>query len=462
MRTPLLLPAVLALLNIAPTSRAAERPKPAGEISPRAEVRGTWLTTTGSDALATPAKIADTMRRLREIGLNTVYVECWKNGYTEFPSAALQKAIGITHRINLPDQPKDRDLLRETLLAAHRNGLLEFAWFEYGLVAASKDTQNELRAKKPQWLLRDRSGNEVAPDGMVWMNPVHPEVRAFLLNLILDAALNYDLDGVQLDDHFGWPDNQMGYDDYTKQAYANDHAGLPPPSDSDDAEWVKWRADKVTAFAKELHDTLRKARPNLLISISPAPYPWSLQHHAADWPAWVKSGWMDEYVPQLYRDNYSRVEKEWPEQLALMGVDRKRDLVGGFRIVGAGPDTPWDDLRKMADLVRATGGGGHCWWFGRGVLDVYAKQLTDYYDVETAGPAPHPKRPIDWRPPPIEGEKQLTHWVMAAPEHGTYRVIAKQNGLWSELKIVQNVRGKLEIPDHKYEAVELLVDHRGR
>jgi uncharacterized lipoprotein YddW (UPF0748 family) len=46
------------------------------------EVRGTWLTTTANDAIATPARTAATMRRLREIGINTVYVEVWKNGYT--------------------------------------------------------------------------------------------------------------------------------------------------------------------------------------------------------------------------------------------------------------------------------------------------------------------------------------------------------------------------------------------
>src|SRR5436190_22125253 len=94
------------------------------------EVRGTWLTTTANDALATPARTAETMRRLREIGLNTVYVECWKNGYTEFPTATLQKTIRITHKSNLLNQAPSRDLLAETIIEAHRNQLLHFAWFE--------------------------------------------------------------------------------------------------------------------------------------------------------------------------------------------------------------------------------------------------------------------------------------------------------------------------------------------
>jgi uncharacterized lipoprotein YddW (UPF0748 family) len=38
------------------------------------------------------------MRRLREIGLNTVYVETWKNGYTQFPSETLERVIGLDRR----------------------------------------------------------------------------------------------------------------------------------------------------------------------------------------------------------------------------------------------------------------------------------------------------------------------------------------------------------------------------
>jgi uncharacterized lipoprotein YddW (UPF0748 family) len=39
----------------------------------------------------------------------------------------------------------------------------------------------------------------VAPNGFVWMNPLRPEVRAFLLELTLEAIGRYDLDGVQFE-----------------------------------------------------------------------------------------------------------------------------------------------------------------------------------------------------------------------------------------------------------------------
>ncbi|MBL9002358.1 MAG: family 10 glycosylhydrolase [Phycisphaerae bacterium] len=363
------------------------------------EVRGTWLTTTANDAIATPEKTAETMRRLREIGLNTVYVECWKNGYTQFPSKVLERTIGLDRRPGLMKQdPSDdptrveqagRDLVAETLREARANGLRYIAWFEYGFMAAHKSTDNHLRRMKREWLSLDRHGNEIAPNGFVWMNPLHPEARRFLLDLVLEAVANYDLDGVQLDDRIVWPYVTMGYDEHTRRVYAQEHDGRDPPEDHTDPAWMRWRADKVNEYARQFVEEVRKARPDLIISLSPAVYPWCYEHYLLEWPKWA--AWnatdktaprWDEFIPQCYRMNYTAFEKTWLEQVKYMnelGAGRVGDMLAGIRIVGDGPDSTWDDLRKSIELVRSTGGGGHVLWFSRGVLDLYPDQLKAFY-----------------------------------------------------------------------------------
>ena len=134
------------------------------------EVRGTWLTTTANTAIATPADTEASMRKLKDIGINTVYVESWKNGYTQFPSEVLQRTIGMRQRpATIAQDPGDkldsrpqnpRDLVQETLIEAHRNGLIYISWFEYGFMAAHKETMNHLRRQKPEWLSRDVHGSE--------------------------------------------------------------------------------------------------------------------------------------------------------------------------------------------------------------------------------------------------------------------------------------------------------------
>ena len=98
------------------------------------------------------------------------------------PSEVLARTIGVKLGSDIKTTAPTRDLLQETLIEAHRNGLIYIAWFEYGFMAAHKDTMNHLRRQKPEWLSRDINGSEVAPNGFVWLNPLHPEARKLLLD----------------------------------------------------------------------------------------------------------------------------------------------------------------------------------------------------------------------------------------------------------------------------------------
>lgn len=74
----------------------------ASSLAIQREVRGTWLTTTANTAISSSENTEQSMRRIQEIGLNTVYVESWKNGYTQFPS----KVVAQTGSRALPsDSP---------------------------------------------------------------------------------------------------------------------------------------------------------------------------------------------------------------------------------------------------------------------------------------------------------------------------------------------------------------------
>ena len=488
--TLVLLAAVAVLLAQTVSTEAqatpTETPTHAGDrAGPTAapEVRGTWMTTTANDAISTPEKTAASMRRLREIGLNTVYVECWKNGYTEFPSVTMDRLVGVPMKVNDAPEALQRDLLEETLIEAHRNGLVYIAWFEYGFMASYKDSSPELRRRYEDWMTRTHAGElisdpDVLPNPFVWLNPLRPESRDLLMGIVLDAVDRYDLDGVQLDDRIAWPIT-MGYDDYTVGVYKAEHHGQAPPDDPRDPYWIKWRADKVTAFAKRFHDELKARRPHLIVSISPAIWDWCYDNYACDWKTWSRLGWMDEYIPQVYRTSYERVQADWPAQLEAVGPGRERDLIAGLRINGApGDETPWDEYARKLELVRTMQGpggevaGGHCHWFSRGVLSDYPEQLKAFYHVAELGHAPHPHLPqVDgqpWRPMPVVLHRDADgDWVDENVRAGDYRVIVRRNGRWSVLARDIHEGGDWRLADklgpdaaRNAQAVELLVDRR--
>ena len=496
----------------------AVQAKPVGAFvrqppSPTNEVRATWVTTTANSAIASAADTAVTMRRLREIGLNTVYVETWKNGYTQYPSEVLKRVIGVDRRPNLqPQDPSDtpdqlkkpaRDLLEETLIESHRNGLIYNAWFEYGFMAAHKSTDNHLRRMKQDWLSRDKTGNEVATNGFVWMNPLHPEPRQFLLDLVIEAVDRYDLDGVQLDDRIVWPYINMGYDDYTKSVYAKEHGGKLPPDNERDPAWMRWRADKVNEYAKRFVTEVRAKRPGLIISLSPAVYPWCYEYYLLEWPKWaawqspvlgttgrgpVNATMWDEFIPQNYRFSYKAFETTWLDQIKHvneMGNRRQADLLAGIRVVGDGPDSTWEDLKSSMDLMRKHGNGGSVHWFSRGVLDVYPKQLTEYYTA--SGKANNPLLPANWRPGSIvlvqsktevaQGAVSVTGgpvqsvWTGSAQATKPYQVIVRRtasspwayvrDGAGKSVTVMSDAAGavKVALADAAVE-VEVLIDRR--
>ncbi len=432
------------------------------------EIRGVWLTTTANDAIASPDDTARTMQRLRQIGFNTVYVETWKNGYTQYPSQVLKETIGLDRRPALmpadPSDPPDRyasqgrDLLQETLIQAHRNGLIYIAWFEYGFMAAYKDTHNHLRNQYPHWMTTTRDGELVSDQNpFVWMNPLRPECRKLLLGIVLEAVDKYDLDGVQLDDRIAWPVS-MGYDPYTRQVYAMEHNGAPPPDDEHDKAWVLWRAKKVSEFAELFYTELKKKRPNLIVSISPAVYPWSLDHYACDWPEWSKRGWMDEYVPQNYRYDYISFKNTWDEQVQAM-PNMLDKLIAGVLVNNGEKFNPWPDIEKELDYVRQTGSAGHVIWFSPGVLEQYPDKFNAYYDVQ--GAARNPRVPADWRPLPLVC-RQISPNVFTCQvnQKGRYRIAVDRDGVWSINEVRDLAVGEARFEIDGVDAVELLIDRR--
>jgi hypothetical protein len=329
----------------------------------------------------------------------------------------------------------------------------------------------------------------------VWMNPLHPEARRFLLDIVLEAIDKYDLDGIQLDDRIVWPYITMGYDDFTRNAYAAEHNGRQPPADHTDPAWMRWRADKVNEYAKWFVQEVRAARPGLLISLSPAVYPWSWEYYLLEWPKWgawtasdrvqhlptqsaaskdVTPRW-DEFIPQAYRFSYEAFEKTWREQTEAMrtlGANRQRDLIAGLRLVGDGKDSTWEQLRDSMNFARASGNGGHVHWFSRGVLELFATELTGYYREQGAASSPHFAK--NWRRQSIPLFRDLrvrggatdTAWVAIDVPRGKYRLIGFDGKRWEYLddrkvEIDSSFNGRaVYFVSTRYVEMELIVDRR--
>ncbi len=263
------------------------------------EIRGVWLTTNDTDVLIDQPKLHRAIDELAELNFNTLYPVVWNGGYAFFDSG-IARQTGIQHFVRRGIQ--DYDILAELTAEAHAQGMSVIPWFEFGFMAPAT---SELATLHSSWLTQKRDGSRIdmRRDGgdMVWLNPFKPEVQQFITNMLLELISRYDVDGVQFDDHLILP-VEFGYDSYTRALYKQE-TGRDVPSDPHNPHWVKWRADKLTVFVKTLNAALKARRRNLVFSVAPNPYDFAYKAQLQDWLTWVRQGWVDELIVQIYRDN---------------------------------------------------------------------------------------------------------------------------------------------------------------
>ena len=266
------------------------------------ELRGVWITNVDSDTLTSRERIAETLDYLRSIGINIVYPVVYSRGMTMFPSATMEREFGIT----IDPRYEGRDVLREVLFEAHRNGIEVVPWFEFGFSCSHDQDGGFILERHPEWAAIDQDGRLVKKNGFEWLNAFDPEVQKYISDLMMEVVTNYDVDGVQGDDRLPALPTLGGYDEGTLARYRKE-TGKEAPRDIKDPEWVKWRADILTAFLSDLRKRIKAEHPNVTLSLSPSPFDWSLQEYLQDSKTWVAQGLPDTLHPQLYR----RTEKEY-------------------------------------------------------------------------------------------------------------------------------------------------------
>ncbi|MBE9124933.1 MULTISPECIES: glycoside hydrolase family 10 protein [unclassified Coleofasciculus] len=342
------------------------------------EIRGVWLTNIDSDVLFSPEKTTSALQRLKELNFNTVYPTVWNWGYTLYPSQVAKQVIGREAQISTPLEKESydperglqgRDVLKELVEVGHQNGMRVIPWFEFGFKSPS---YSELAKRHPDWLTQKRDGTQTqVPNGLkaedrklqeiVWLNPFKPEVQQFIQELVVEIVRNYDVDGIQLDDHFGLP-VEFGYDDFTVELYKKDHQGKAPPTNPNDPEWVRWRANKITDYLTRLFRAIKDTKQDVILSVSPNPLPYSYEFALADWHQWERRGLVEELIVQIYRDDFNTFtsELEQPEITAA-----RRHIPTGIGILSGLNKKPvsLSQIKKQVEAVRQRGFAGVSFFF---------------------------------------------------------------------------------------------------
>lgn len=301
-------------------------------------IKGIWLSHVGNALLTYTNTTDNAFNQLSRLNYNRVYVDVYNAGTTYSSKYAPRNYL-----LSLPFT----NPLKTAITQGKRQGLKIYAWYEHGLMTFAND---ELAQRHPDWILTT-ANNEKLIDNHWWIDPANPEVREYFINLFTEVALSYpDLYGIQVDDHWGIP---IQFGDYT---------------------------EAVTELTREVMSAVRKARPDLVISLSPNPLGFSRRKYSLDWLTWINEGLVDELVMQLYRPTSSEVALAIDNSI-LPQIRNTVDVAVGIYAGGLFGQKPLAEIQQQMSVVKQYGYGYALfpWRTSLGILRRASRQEKENY-----------------------------------------------------------------------------------
>jgi uncharacterized lipoprotein YddW (UPF0748 family) len=156
------------------------------------------------------------------------------------------------------------------------------------------------------WTMLDSTGNWDF-GGTSNLDPGHPAVEDYLVQVYMDMISRYDLDGFTLD-YIRYPGTAWGYNPVAVARFNAEYGRTGSPSSSD-TTWSNWRRDQVSNIVKRLYLETKAIKPWVKIGAA-------VWHTAAtgnnsyfqNWDSWMQNHWMDYVCPMMYTSNNSTYE----------------------------------------------------------------------------------------------------------------------------------------------------------
>jgi uncharacterized lipoprotein YddW (UPF0748 family) len=271
------------------------------------------------------------------------------------------------------------DPLEFAIKEAHKRGMELHAWLNPYRV--SQDTTN-LVDISPDHIYNKRPDIFVKHGKKLYFDPAYPETREFLVDVIEDLVVDYDLDGIHFDDYF-YPNSDFE-DSISFSLHNRGYA---------QEDKMAWRRENVDMVIEMLRDRIKSLKPYVKFGISPYAVWRNLRedprgsdtksygytnydHLHADILLWMEKGWLDYVLPQLYFNigyenaDFNVLAKWWQDYNAGTPV---YGGLGTYRLDKNAKIEAWqsaDEIRQQANILRSMKAyQGVCYFSARNFKD---------------------------------------------------------------------------------------------
>jgi len=290
------------------------------------------------------AAIEENVKMYAKIGINTIFVETWYNGYSAFRSSFAD----FPYNPKLAESyVKDAattypDYLSAFVACCKEYGIEVHAWVENFYVGTLNNVP--IVANHPDWIMYNDDGTIYQRNeggSYIFLDPANPEVQNALIAYYLELLQAVpDVAGLNLD-YIRYPVTDQAEDSgYTmaamegfaekkgmtfsdaqksdrekmarkfKQLFDPNYLeGGQAEADANYAEWVRFRAGIITEYVRRIKTEIKDTQDIVLSTSVFASITESMNMKKQDWRTWFTNGWIDIATPMAYYTDPSDVLK---------------------------------------------------------------------------------------------------------------------------------------------------------
>jgi uncharacterized lipoprotein YddW (UPF0748 family) len=278
---------------------------------PKREFRAVWVATVNNiDWPSKPGLSADQQKKEAlnilnlhsKNGMNAIIMQIRPASDAFYKSDLEPWSRYLTGTQGVAPQPF-YDPLRFWIDECHKRNMEFHAWLNPFRVAQNANeplAASHIAFKHPDWIVS--YGNKL------YFDPGIPQACEFVVKVVCDIVARYDVDAIHFDDYFyPYPLKEDFPDEKSFALYNRGYSAI---------QKADWRRENVDIFIQTLSKNIKKIKPWVKFGISPFGV-WrnkssdqegsetnagttNYDHLYADILKWLKNGWIDYCLPQIY------------------------------------------------------------------------------------------------------------------------------------------------------------------
>lgn len=333
--------------------------------------RGAWIASVANidwpskDAVGNTDRQQDEMLflldSLESLGINAIIFQVRPTADALYYSELEPVSHWLTGKQGSWGEQEAWDPLEWVIDLAHARGMEVHVWLNpYRVNLANTDTSklvsNHLMRRHPDWFFQYA--------GQWYFDPGLDVTREWICTIVQDIVTRYDVQAIHMDDYF----------------YPYPSGGKPLPDAKTFAKYPRgytdireWRRNNVNMAIQDIRTTINECYPDIEFGISPFGVWRNIANDStgsrtkagltnyddlyADIRLWIKQGWIDYVLPQLYWEigksaaDYEILAHWWANE--VRGTDCKLYIgMAPYRLEGASPKSAWGQGNEISRQMR--------------------------------------------------------------------------------------------------------------